>query len=192
MSLPDQFAGIGQPVKLTMRELADTFLYCFTTELNRVSQTNRDDVDAVLQRFEQLVGKRKPYFMFGPTQLVEMSGIVFGDTPLSSPVLTDFILSLTVSLQAHLIRQDQAMLDLFRDLTNSLVVLEEDAEADVNATSEAFSERFSSQDLILRTLKANRWLVTILLGSMFLPEIIVAAEEVIKSSSRKGKMPPKV
>lgn len=181
MSFPDQFAEVGVPIKQSMHELAETFVYCFTMELNRLSQVGADTVADVLPRWQSLIGRRKPYFMFGPTQLNDMSAILFGDSTASSEHLTDFVMSLTVSLQAHLIRNGQDIMDLCRDLTDSLTLLEENAPNHANTTADAFSERLTSNEMVLVTLKANRWLLTILLGAMFVPETIVAAEKALRT-----------
>ena len=174
-----------------MHELAETFVYCFTMELNRLSQVGPDVTSGVLQRWQHLMGRRKPYFMFGPTQLNEMAALLFGDSTASSEDLTDFVMSLTISLQSHLIRDGQDITDLCRDLADSLTLLEENAPNDANATADVFSDRLSSQDTILKTLKANRWLLTVLLGVMFVPEIIEASEKVLRTGSA-GKKPQAV
>jgi hypothetical protein len=187
MPLPDQYAELGIPVKQNMHELAETFVYCFTMELNRLSQVGADTVADVLPRWQSLIGRRKPYFMFGPTQLNDMSAILFGDSTASSEHLTDFVMSLTVSLQAHLIRNGQDIMDLCRDLTDSLMLLEENASQATNTTADVFAERLPSKDMTLKTLKANRWLLTILLAVMFVPEVIEATNAVLRTGT--GKKP---
>jgi hypothetical protein len=190
MPLSDQHAEDGVTVKQSMRELSETFVYCFTMELNRLSQAGPENAVAVLERWQHLVGRRKPYFMFGPTQLNEMAAILFGDTNLSSDTLTDFVMSLTVSLQAHLVRNDQNVMDLCRDLSESLILLEAGTPVEANATADIFSERLSSQETILKTLKANRWLLTILLGALFVPEIIDATQKALRTNSGKKPQEP--
>jgi hypothetical protein len=187
MAFPDQFAAADISAKQSMRELSETFIYCFTMELNRLRQVGVDTAIGVLQRWEHLVGRRKPYFMFGPTQLNEMAAFLFGDTTASSEDLTDFVMSLTISLQSHLIRNGQDITDLCRDLSDSLTLLEEDAPKDANATADVFSKRLPSKETTLKTLKANRWLLTILLGVMFIPEIIDVSEQVLRTGSGKKK-----
>jgi hypothetical protein len=183
MPLHDQSASDGIHSKLGMNELAQIYLDCFTMELNRVSQADSNLASTTLQRYQSLVGKRTPYFMFTPTQLTEMSAALFGEA--SDETFTDFILSLTVSIQAHLLRNGQDLMNLFRDLTDSLTILEENAPREANATSRYFSERFASHDTVLKTLKTNRWLLTVLMGVLFMPHMVTALTEAVKPKSRR-------
>lgn len=181
----DQREDVAIGGKQGMKDLAETFLYCFTMELNRVSQGGRNAniLAQVFERFDLLAGRRKPFFMFSPQELNEMSGQLFGD--ISDETFTDFVLSLTISLQSHLIRDGQDIMDLCRDLSDSLVILEENSSDSVNATADTFSERFSDKDTILKTLKANRWMLTVLLGSMFTPHINDAFSDDSNVSKKK-------
>lgn len=160
--------------KQSIAEVASAFLYCFTTELNRVRQGARDEnaVASIIHRFDYLSARRKPFFMFGPTELTDMSSLLFGEQ--SDESFTDFVLKVTIRLQAQLIRDGQDIMELCRDLANSLTILEENAQDSANSTAKVYSDRFSSMETILKTLKTNRWMLTVLLGNLFAPELVEA------------------
>jgi hypothetical protein len=182
----DQFGEQADSPKMEMHELAEVFIYCFTMELNRVSQVGEDVATAVIQRWDLLL-RRKPYFMFGPTQLNEMAAMMFGDHPSASADLTDFVLSVTISLQTHLVRNGQNITDLCRDLADALILFEAGTPDKHNATANVFTERLTEKDTIMCTLRANRWLLTILLGVLFTPELLAATREAERTSSGKRK-----
>jgi hypothetical protein len=94
-------------------------------------------------------------------------------------------------LQAHLARSGQDIVDLCRDLADALTLFEEGTEDKHNATADALTTRLTSKDTILSTLKANRWLLTILLGVLTTPELIEATKAVTRTGNEK-KRPPVV
>jgi hypothetical protein len=180
----DDAESAAVPGKHSMKELADIFLYCFTMELNRVTQEgkNANVLANVIGRFDVLAGKRKLYFMFSPPQIIEMTNQLFGD--LSDELFTDFVMTLTVSLQSHLIREGQDIVDLCRDLADSLILVEEGTPDSENATARDFSDRLVSKPKVMKLLKANRWLITVLLGSLFVPQILQVFDTAQKPSAK--------
>ena len=173
---------IDQPAAYSMAAVKEVLLGAMENFLN--NQDEEKSV-AVFSFLTSLVGTYTPYVMLTPENMATVSGLVF-----ESETIRSFVLSLKFNFFGKLLQgQGRTVIDLIIiDLALAVscdMGYAEQAVGDLNTMPENLAERYSEYEEAVRVLKANTWIICLLLIQLNV-DLDDFVQKEVKKSSRKA------